>query len=116
MYEVAAGTEQWPEVNMTTDHYHFIFERFDELEQLLSIKEEAGNELRNVTMDNLRLIIEQRAGSLIDAIYDLPTPGAGGAATNLLRKLVTLLKRMKDWPTIATRLERTVAIILNRMW
>ena len=101
---------------MTTDHYQFLLERFDELDQLLSIKEDASNELRSVTMGTLHLIIEQRAGSLIDALYDLPTPGAGSGVVNLVRRLVVLLRRMKDWPTIATRLERTVAMMLNRMW
>lgn len=101
---------------MTTDHSQFILERFDELEQLLSIKEEAGDELRSVTVDTLYLLIEQRAESLIDAMFDLPTPRAGSVAANLVRKLVVLLKRMKDWPTIAIRLEKTVAMALNRMW
>ena len=101
---------------MTTDHYHSLLERFDELEQLLSIKEEAKDELRSATMEALLLIIEQRAGSLIDTMFDVPTPKAGSVAANLVRKLVSLLKRMKDWPTTAIRLERTVAMMLNRMW
>lgn len=98
------------------DNLHAIHERFDELEQLLFIKEEAAGELRSLTMDTLHLLIEQRAGNLADALFRLPTPRAGCVATNLVRKLVALLTRMKEWPTIAIRLERTVAMLLNRMW